>query len=272
MEHHGEAGTAWVHLLPLLATAGLLAAYLTVRMTRRPALPAWSRARTISFTIGCLLLALAFWPAVSVWAMTDFRGHMTQHLLVGMAAPLALVLGAPVTLALGSISPASGRLVMALMRTRGVWVLTRPPVALVLTVGPMAAMYFTPLYAWATSSSWAHLVLHAHFLASGYLFAWVIAGPDPAPHRASVKARIITVGVAVVIHASVSQLMYAGIGVQVPAPVDEIRGGATLMYFGGDLIEICLALALLSSWRTRSRPAPSGDRAAAGVRPSATGR
>lgn len=195
---------------------------------------------------------------MSQWAMADFRGHMTQHLVVGMAAPLLLVLGAPITLFLGSVHPPTGRFVMGLLRTRLVWVLTRPSVALALAVGPMAALYSTPLYGWATASAPSHVLLHAHFLAAGYLFAWVIAGSDPAPHRASVKARIVTIGVAVAIHATVSQLMYAGIGLHVDAPPEQIRDGAALMYFGGDLIEILLALALLASWRTSQGPSTTG--------------
>ncbi len=195
---------------------------------------------------------------MSQWAMADFRGHMTQHLAVGMAAPLLLVLGAPITLFLGSVHPPTGRFVMGLLRTRLAWLLTRPTMALALAVGPMAALYFTPLYGWATASALSHVILHVHFLAAGYLFAWVIAGPDPAPHRASVQARIVTIGVAVVIHATVSQFMYAGIGLHVDAPAEQIRDGAALMYFGGDLIEILLALALLITWRTSQGPSTTG--------------
>ncbi|HEY0700834.1 MAG TPA: cytochrome c oxidase assembly protein, partial [Micromonospora sp.] len=56
-----------------------------------------------------------------------------------------------------------------------------------------------------------HHVVHAHFLAAGYLFCWVIAGPDPSPHRASVPVRLVVLGVAVTAHATLSQLLYAGI-------------------------------------------------------------
>ncbi len=68
----------------------------------------------------------------------------------------------------------------------------------------------------------------------------------------------MTIGVAVVIHATVSQFMYADIGLHVDAPAKQIRDSAALMYFGGDLIEILLALALLASWRTSQRPPTTG--------------
>lgn len=60
----------------------------------------------------------------------------------------------------------------------------------------------------------------------------------------------MTIGVAVAIHAAVSQFMYAGIGLHIAAPPEQIRDGASLMYLGGDLIEILLAFALLASRRS----------------------
>ena len=93
-----------------------------------------------------------------------------------------------------------------------------------------------------------HLV-HAHFLAAGYLFAWVIASPDPAPRRPSVPARLVVLGVAIAGHAVLSQLLYAGAFVQVPVPADQFRGAGELMYYGGDIAELLLALALVTTWR-----------------------
>lgn len=55
------------------------------------------------------------------------------------------------------------------------------------------------------------------------------------------------------IYAAVSQFMYAGRGLHVTAPAEQIRDSATLMYFGDDLIEIFLTLALLASWGTLPR-------------------
>ena len=57
--------------------------------------------------------------------------------------------------------------------------------------------------------------------------------------------------------------MYAGLLVDVPAPADQLRAGATVMYYGGDLAEILLALAMLTTWRpARPRVATSADRSA----------
>jgi putative membrane protein len=218
----------------------------------------WKPWRTAAFCAGLGLLAVAFTGPVSRLAMTDFRGHMLQHLLIGMLAPLGLVLGAPVTLLLRSLPATAGRRVCRVLRGRPFHLLANPWTALVLSVGGMVALYCTPLYR-LTSTSGLHSLVHAHFLLSGYLFAWVIAGPDPAPRRASVPHRLVVLGVAVAVHATLSQLLYAGLLVDVPAPPDELRGAAELMYYGGDIAELLLALALVSTWRPTPRRTATPD-------------
>jgi putative membrane protein len=63
---------------------------------------AWRAWRPITFAVGLVLVAAALSPPVEA-AATGARGHMTQHLLLGMYAPLALVLGAPATLPLAAL-------------------------------------------------------------------------------------------------------------------------------------------------------------------------
>ncbi|KHD76997.1 cytochrome C oxidase assembly protein [Actinoplanes utahensis] len=220
--------------------------------------PGWSRWRTISFLTGLALLAAGL-----TMPGGDFRAHMLQHLLIGMLAPLALVLGAPVTLLLRTIPRPAGRAVGRVLRSRFVHVLAHPAVALTLNLGGIALLYLTPLYTATTRDPGLHLLVHVHFLLSGYLFAWVVAGPDPAPRRPPVPRRLLILGVAVAFHAVFSQLMYAGIGVDLPVPAEQRRGGAELMYYGGDIAELLLAAALVAGWRPsrqgtkRARTQPS---------------
>jgi putative membrane protein len=90
-----------------------------------------------------------------------------------------------------------------------------------------------------------------HFVLSGGLFAWVVAGPDPAPHRPSVPMRLVVLGVAIAAHATLSQLLYAGVWVQIPSGVADRQAGATIMYYGGDVAELLLAFAMVQSRTTR---------------------
>lgn len=81
-------------------------------------------------------------------------------------------------------------------------------------------------------------LIHVHFFARGYPFAWVICGPDPAPARPSVPARLLVLGIAVAVHVSMSRVIYAGVFPAGVGPVDRRRGA---MYYGGDLVELALA-------------------------------
>lgn len=259
MHQHGT-GPGLDVLLPAIALAVLAGGYLLLvaRVRRLNSGRTWSSWRTVAFLGGVALLAVALLPPLAPFAHQDFRGHMLQHLLIGMYAPLALVLGAPVTLLLRALPAPYPRRLTALLRCRPAHWLANPVTALVLSVGTLPVLYFTPLYGALSGQPLAHLLLHAHFLLSGCLFAWVIAGPDPAPVRPSVPVRLVVLGVAVAAHAVVSQLLYAGVFATVPAPAAEVRGGAEIMYYGGDIAELLLAAALVSTWR----PAPRRARTA----------
>lgn len=237
---------AW---LPLLVLVALSAGYL-VLAGRRPSEPrGWSGWRTVSLLVGAALLTVALVPGALPYPSGDFRGHMQRHLIIGMAAPLFLVLSAPVTLLLRSLPSYYGKVVGRCLRSGPMHLLANPATALVLSVGGLAALYFSPLYAAMMNNDVVHNLVHVHFLVAGYLFAWVIAGPDPAPHRPSVPTRLIVLGVAVALHAVMSQMLYAGILVQVPVSAAERQVAGELMYYGGDIAELLLAIALVTTWR-----------------------
>ncbi|KOV93621.1 cytochrome c oxidase assembly protein [Streptomyces sp. NRRL B-3648] len=251
--HHGGGGVLGV-LLPALALLVCAGGYLLlVRLARRRD-RSWSRWRTVGFGAGLALLAVALLPPLAPFAHRDFRGHMTQHLLLGMYAPLALVLGAPVTLLLRALPAPRARRVTALLHSGPSRLLSHPVPALLLSTGSLPVLYFTPLYDTVLAHPAGHWLLHAHFLLSGCLFAHSVAGPDPAPARPGVRARLLVLGCAIAVHAVVAQLMYGGFWVHVHAPVPEVRGGAEIMYYGGDIAELLLAAALVATWRPE-RPA-----------------
>jgi putative membrane protein len=93
---------------------------------------AWRAWRTITFAVGLVLVAAALSPPVEA-AATGARGHMTQHLLLGMYAPL--VLGAPATLPLAALPVRARPRVAAVLRSRPLHALSHPVTAAVLTVG-----------------------------------------------------------------------------------------------------------------------------------------
>ncbi|MFI6128920.1 cytochrome c oxidase assembly protein [Micromonospora sp. NPDC051141] len=260
VSHAGHAGgfpaTA---LLPAVMFWAYLAAALRLR---DPGGPGWAHRRTVSFGLGTLLVAAGLLAPGD-----DFVGHMWQHLLIGMLAPLALVLGAPVTLLLRTLDRRTARRLIHLLRHPVARVLGHPVTGLLLTAGGLWLLYLTPLYRATLENPLLHPLVQAHFLLSGVLFAWSVAGPDPGPHRPRVPVRLVVLGASVAAHATIAQLLYAGVLVDVPATGAELRAGATLMYYLGDLAEIALALALLATWRPERRAhRPATRPAAAPVR------
>jgi putative membrane protein len=188
---------------------------------------------------------------------------VAQHLLFGAFAPLALVLAAPVTLTLRALGPRARRPLVRLLRARWLRVPTHPATAAVLDVGALYLVHLTPLYRVAHGDPAAHLALHAHYLAAGALFAWSIAGPDPAPGRPGLRTRAAVLVAAVAAHATLAKLLYA----HPPAALGEpaaVRAAAQLMYYGGDVAELLLAVALFAGWYRARRPRPAGSRHPAG--------
>ena len=255
MEHHPSAVGAF-SAVSLLLVGGALAAYAAAALAQRRRGRAWSGWRSAAFAAGAGLVALAVSPPVVAFAHHDLRGHMMQHLLIGMLAPLGLVLGAPVTLALRTLSVPAARRVTRVLRSRPVQALAHPATAAVLNVGGMYALYLTPLYAATLAEPALHHLVHVHFLAAGYLFSWsVLAGPDPAPHPPSRWVRLGVLFASMGAHAVLGKLMYGFLWPRgVPYGADEIRDAAQIMYYGGDLAEVLLVVALFAGWYRARRP------------------
>jgi len=262
------------HLLTLagtfvfaLLTLSLWFVYaLGVRRQRRQR-KIWRCWRLVSFTLGCGLVVLAFSPPMVEWGHADLRGHMAQHLLLGMFAPIALMLGAPGTLLLRSVPVSAARRITHVAGSMPLRCLSHPATALLLDVGALYLLYLTPLYQLSLSEPLLHLWLHLHFVLAGYLFCWSIAGPDPAPHRPGLRVRLVVLFVAVAAHAVLGKLMYAyGFPRNAGHGIAEIEAAAQMMYYGGDLAELLLALVFSATWyRRRKMPetvAESGQQTA----------
>ncbi|MEV7329426.1 cytochrome c oxidase assembly protein [Micromonospora sp. NPDC093244] len=243
---HAADGRSWLPLLPvvLLAVGYLLAAVGDPR--------GWDHRRTAAWLAGCALLAVAVGPLAQ---LPDPRGHMAQHLLLGMVAPLGLALGAPVTLLLHVAPPPTRRMVGRLLRVRPLHLVAHPVTAALLTTGGLALVLLTPLYAAAERQPTLHHALHLHYVAAGYLFAWSLAGPDPAPRRPGMAVRVGALLGASAGHAVLAKYLYAQAGTLPPGLTDRdpeaFRAAAQLMYYGGDLAELLLAVALFATWYHR---------------------
>ncbi|KEO74108.1 cytochrome c oxidase assembly protein [Anditalea andensis] len=216
----------------------------------------WNSARGISFLIGTLLLFIAMWPDLVKWAHHDLRGHMVQHLLIGMFAPIFLVMGAPVTLALKTCSKNIAEGITYLLRSFFFHIISHPLTAMFLNLGGMYVLYLTPIYNATIEYPILHHAIHIHFLMAGYLFTWAIIGPDPAPARPGLVTRLAVLFASIAAHAFLSKLMYAHLyPLNSPHGKEEIQEAAKLMYYWGDLSEFILIIILFALWYyKRGRP------------------
>ncbi len=214
----------------------------------------WRLWRPFFFYSGIALLLFAFSGPVMSWSHHSLQGHMAQHLLIGMFAPVALVLGAPISLALRTLPVQLARALVWLMRTEFFGWASHPFTALLLNTGGMFLLYLTPIYVLSQTHLGVHIFVHIHFLLAGYLFAWSIAGPDPAPRRPGLRLRLAVVFLSMALHAWLAKLMYINLW---PAgtndTVDAIQYSAKMMYYWGDLAELLLVVALFCQWYRNDR-------------------
>lgn len=239
-----EAGTAELViagtvLLPVLA-------YLPAARRLRRRGDAWPGWRDVSFAAGGLGIA---WAVAGGAPGGPFTGHMVQHLVLGMAGPLLLVLARPVTLALRALASGPARRgLLALMHARPAGWLVFPPLAALLDVGGLWLLYRTELFAAVRHSPAAHGVAHAHVVAAGLLFTFAVCQVDPVRRRWSVAVRGAALLAAGAAHALLAKTLYA-----VPPPgtdftTADLRAGARWMYYGGDVVEAALAVVLGLGW------------------------
>lgn len=168
----------------------------------------WPVSRTIYFLIGCAIIEFATSGGLGVYAYFAFSYHMVAHMVLGMVAPIFIILSAPITLALRTLPQGRtseergvrGTLIAALhSRLVSIWV--NPIVALALFDGSLFVLYLTPLFGGMMLSHTGHFVMNLHFILAGLLFFHVIIGVDPNPKRIPHLARIVLLFAAMAIHA-----------------------------------------------------------------------
>lgn len=172
-----------------LAVVGLgLALYVKGLLVLRRRGDVWPAGRTISWLIGMTLIGWAGFGGLAQYTHVLFSAHMVSHMILSMVAPIFLVLGAPVTLALralpgprqpGEVSPRG--MLTAVLHSRFARIVTHPLFGPVLFVGSLYALYFSPVFGDLMSNQWGHAAMQLHFIVVGTLYYYVLIGIDPSP-------------------------------------------------------------------------------------------
>ncbi|ONI77354.1 copper resistance protein CopD [Actinosynnema sp. ALI-1.44] len=243
---------------------------------------AWPVGRTVAWLCGCATILLATSSGIGRYSPSMFSIHMISHMMLNMLAPILLVLGGAVTLALRAL-PAAGKgnppgpreWIVAFVHSPVAKVLTHPVVALVLFVGSYYVLYFSGLFDSALDLHWAHLAMNAHFLLTGYVFYWPVIGIDPAPRKLPPVGRLAMVFASMPFHAffgvvlmSMQQIIgdrfYRSLGL--PWATDLLsdqRLGGGIAWAAGEVPLLVVVVALLVQWaRQDEKEARRRDRRA----------
>jgi cytochrome c oxidase assembly factor CtaG/putative copper export protein len=252
----------------LLLASGYVAG---IRRLRRRG-ESWPVGRTAAWLGGCTIILIATSSGIGRYSMAMFSVHMGVHMLLSMVAPILLVLGGAVTLALRALPvaevgnpPGPREWLLAFLHSWVVRIVTHPLVALSVYVGSFYVMYFAGLYDAVAPSHWAHLVMNAYFLLIGYAYYWRIVGIDPAPHRLPYPSKLVLLLAAMPFHAffgislmSSARVLggdfYRSLALPfVPDLLADQRVGGAMAWALGEVPMVIVLVVLLVQW-ARSDP------------------
>ncbi len=266
--------TQWgVDPLPTLLSAWVLAVYLwgVVRLRQRG--DRWPVSRTIAFAVGMLLFYVATSSGLAAYDTTLLSAHMIQHMVLSMAVPLALALGAPVTLALRTLATRPRRALLGVLHSRVARWLSFPPLAFALFVLSPWVLYFSGWYDATLRSAYLHEAMHVHLVLVGSLFLWPLVGRDPVPGRVAYPFRMMLLVMTLPFHAFLGltimnqDALIAGEWYRSltlswlpdPAADQELAGG--ILWGTGDIVGAAFFLVLFAQWaRSSMKEAEREDR------------
>ena len=251
MEVHQGNGSVWEFFLAILFILGNIA-YIHAAVISSRNYKRWPLFRIVLWISATLIAVFTMLGPGAFQNHTNFTRHMGVHLLIGMLAPLLMVLSAPITLLLRTLSVPAARKVSRLLRSPFMRLASNPIVAALLNVGGMFVLYTTDLYSWMHEYFLLYAVIHLHLFFAGYLFTAALLYIDPVSHRFSYPYRAVVLVLSLAGHGILSKLIYASPPEGVPKT--EAEAGGMLMYYGGDGIDAVLIFILCWKWYHSARP------------------
>ena len=267
--------TDWgLELIPTLIVVVLAAAYLLGVSALHRRGDRWPWGRTASFVVvGLGAFYVATSSGLAAYDDTLLSVHMVQHMILSMAVPLALALGAPVTLALRTLPPRPRRVLLAVLHSRVARVLSFPPLTFLLFVLSPWILYFSPWYGASLHSDYLHEITHVHMVLVGCLFLWPLVGIDPVPGRVAYPFRMLLLVLTLPFHAflgvtimSQSSLIGGDWYPHLTAPwlpdphADQHLAGG-ILWGTGDVVGLLFFVVLFAQWaRSSMREAEREDR------------
>jgi cytochrome c oxidase assembly factor CtaG len=204
----------------------------------------WPAARTLPYFAGVVAIAVALLPPLDTHAERLLSAHMAQHLLLGLAAPLCLAVGAPARLALAaSRGPARRRLAQVLHALP-----LRPAFGWAAWSAVMLGTHLTGLYELALRDPFVHALEHVAYLVSGLLFWIPLVAADPLPRPPGPAARFVWLLAAMPPMGIIGARLVTGTVAYPSYPsLSDQRTAAGLMWGAGSLLMSAALVAIVFS-------------------------
>ena len=274
--------TSWnIDWLWLAVAAVAVGVYLRWVLRLRSRGDKWSVLRTVSWVVGWASFVYFSSGAPGVYGKVSFSWHMIEHMGVAMIAPLFLVPGAPITLALRALPARTDKtlgpreLILAAVHSRYLQVVANPAVASAIFFFSMALFYYSPLFNLSMSTHTGHVLMMVHFLLSGYVFVWVLIGVDPGPKRWPPLALLVVLFVTISFHAFFGVILTESTNLLAPEffgrldlpwltdPLADQHKGGEIAWGVGEVPTLALAVAVAYQWmRSDDRETRRRDRRA----------
>ena len=271
--------TDWgIDPLPFVIAVWATGLYLLGVLVLRRRGDRWAPGRTLAFVgVGMGSFVVATASGLARYDTTLLSVHMVQHMVLSMVVPLALALGAPVTLALRTLPARPRGWLLAVLHSRAARVLSFAPLTFALYVLSPWALYFSPWYDASLASDYVHEMMHVHLVLVGSLFFWPLVGVDPLPGRVSYPFRVALVGLTLPFHAFLGltimnqssllggehylALREGPTGAWLPPVAEEQHLAGGILWASGDLVGLLLLAVLFTQWvRASMREAVREDR------------
>ncbi|MCM0620214.1 cytochrome c oxidase assembly protein [Nocardioides bruguierae] len=277
------------HLLTLVQPSGIGmavvglggAGYVVGLVTLRRRGDSWPWWRAVLWFAGLAVVAYATMGGVGVYGTVMFSAHMGAHMLISMIAPIMLVLGNPIVLALRALPGADvpgGRgprqMLSDFLRLPYVAFFTHPVVAAVNFVGSLYVIYLSGLFDWLMETHVGHAAMELHFLLAGYLFFEVLIGSAPLAHRLGHLARLGLLLGSMSFHAFFAVALmsseriigadyYSILDLSYVDLADDQRLGGAITWGTGEIPMVLVLIVLVAQWFTSDqRAARRADRRA----------
>lgn len=249
------------------------------RVSRRG--DAWPWFRSVNWVIGLLVLTYITSGPPSVYGRILFSAHMVDHMALTMVAPIFLVLGAPVTLALRALpsrrdsSRGPREWLLIFVHSKFSQLVTHPLFAAANFAGSIVLFYYSDAFGYAMRDHVGHELMILHFALTGYIFVLTMIGTDPLPRRAPYPMRLMILLATMGFHAFFGVAIMGGTNLLAAdyfgnlgrtwgpsALLDQQMGGAVAWGIG-EVPTLLVAIGVAVMWsRSDARESKRTDRAA----------